>query len=250
MYKYFLILALMGLFTSCEDDSQMNSGGDKGDLNINFKLTYGDEPFQMFKNYKYPETGDMFFMSRLSFYIAEAKLKSPTKQVDIKDIDYINLTNTYTGSSPANGYQYKLTNVEAGEYSNLQFGIGVPASSNAKMPKDFAPGTILSSSAEYWSSWKSYVFFKAEGLIGLNGTSIDHEFALHTGANDAYITIDLPKNIQINKGNVTDVDVTIDLKKVFSGTQLFDIRTTQQIHSLSQVPQMKILVDNIAVAVK
>lgn len=249
MTRYLFFILLMGLFASCVDDQNSDSEN-TGDLNINFKLVYGDEPFQMFKNYKYPETGDMFFMSRLSFYIAEAKLKSATKQIDIKDIDYINLTNTYTGSSPANGYQYKITNVKAGEYTNLQFGIGVPASSNAKMPKDFAPGTILSSSAEYWSSWKSYVFFKAEGLIGLNGGPIEDEFALHTGANDAYMVIDLPKNIQISKGKVTDVDVTMDLKKVFLGTQLFDIRTTQQIHSLSQVPQMKILVDNIASAVK
>jgi hypothetical protein len=249
MTRYLFFILLMGLFTSCGDD-QISDSENTGDLNINFKLVYGDEPFQMFKNYQYPETGDLFFMSRLSFYIAEAKLKSSTKQIDIKDIDYINLTNTYTGGSPANGYQYKITNVTSGDYSNLQFGIGVPASSNGKMPKDFAPGTILSSSAEYWSSWKSYVFFKAEGLIGLNGTSIDHEFALHTGANDAYITIDLAKNVQITPGKTTVVDVVIDVKKVFLGTQLFDIRTTQQIHSLSQVPQMKILTDNIATAVK
>jgi hypothetical protein len=250
MYKYFLFFALMGLFISCEDDSQTNSGGDKGELNINFKLVYGDEPFQMFKNYTYPETGDVFFMSRVSFFVAEAKLKSATQQTDIKDIDYLNLTNAFTGNQPNKVFQYNIKNIDVGSYTNLQFGVGVPKSSNAKQPKDFAPGSTLSSSAEYWSSWKSYIFFRSEGLIGLNGGPLEDEFALHIGADDGYVNFDLAKNIVISKDQTTDVEVVLDMKKFFSGKQLYDIRTTQQIHSLSQLPLIKILAANLASAIK
>lgn len=249
MIRYVIFIFFASFLIGCGDD-ESSSTSESGELNIQFKLVYGNEPFQMFKNYKYPETGDEFFMSRLSFYLAEVKLKNATDKIDIKDIDYLNLTNTYTGSTPNKGFEYKIKNIKPGNYSNLQFGIGVPAEYNNKQPKDFTPGTILSSSAEYWSSWKSYVFFKAEGLIGLNGGPVDNEFALHTGANEAYLNFDLTKDIQITKGKTTETEVIIDVRKLFLGKELFDIRNTQQIHSLSQMPQMKIFVGNIASAVK
>lgn len=232
---------------SCEKD-----GDDKGGtVNVRFKLVYGDAPLEMFKQYNYPVTNDKFFMTRLSFFLSNLKLKTGTNEILLKDIDYLNLTNAYTGGTPANGFEYTVKNVKSGDYSTLSFGIGVPAASNDKQPKDFPANSLLSSNAEYWTAWKSYIFFRPEGKIGLEGSSVlDTDFALHLGANEGFRDITLNKNIVVKSGGITDVDVTIDIQKFFNGKTWYDINETHQIHSLFQIPLITKLADNLVTAIK
>jgi hypothetical protein len=247
IFKVFFIFFISLGVVSCGSDDDSKGGN----LNVRFKLVYGDLPLEMFKQYEYPNTNDKFFMTRLSFFISDMKLKSTTNEASIKDIDYINLTNAYTGGVPANGYEYLISDIKAGEYTSLNFGIGVPKESNGKEPKDFPANSLLSSSAEYWSSWKSYIFFRPEGKIGLNGsTNIDTDFALHLGADEAYRNIKLDKTISIQGGVTTNVDVTIDMYNFFDGKTRYDINDTQQIHSLFQMPLILELANNLEVAIK
>ncbi|KXK38043.1 MAG: hypothetical protein J5I52_07740 [Saprospiraceae bacterium] len=239
----FLILIVLFALSCNRDDDQ------PGDVNIRFHLVYGDQPLEMFKNLAYPANGEEFYFSRISFYLSDVTLKNGATSNTIKDIDYLNLTSAFTDSSV--GYDYKISNVPPGKYSKLEFGIGVPAALNAKQPSDFDPGNILSFNTEYWSSWQSYIFFKAEGTIQLNtpdGNNTD--FALHLGADEALRTISLDKAVDVKSGQTAVVDVTIDMKKFFDGKQLYDIYDTQKIHSLHQLPLIKILMDNLAVSFK
>jgi len=248
LFSYVVLFFSSLVLTSCEPD-EVKDG--KGDLTIRFKLVYGDVPLEMFKTYAYPLTNDPFFMTRLSFFISDLALKSSEKEVLLKDIDYLNLTTTYTGGTPLNGFEYKLNGVPAGQYSTLKFGIGVPMASNALQPKDFPAGSILSNTSEYWSSWKSYIFFRPEGKIKLSGSNaFDTDFALHLGADAAYRIVDLSKSVTITSGNNSNVDVTIDIQKFFNGKTFHDINETPQIHSLFQIPLINSLADNLTTAIK
>ena len=245
-FKFIFIIFLALNFYSCEMEDDKG-----GNVNVRFKLVYGSEPLEMFKQYNYPVSKDKFFMTRLSFFLSELKLKSSSGEVLLKDIDYINLTNAYTGGVPANGYEYEIKGVKSGDYSSLNFGIGVPPLSNNKQPKDYPANSLLSSSAEYWSSWQSYIFFRPEGKIGLEGSNVlDTDFALHLGANDAYRNFELAKSINVKEGSTTNVDVTIDMEKFFNGKSLHDINDTHQIHSLFQMPLIINLADNLQTAIK
>lgn len=247
--KFLFILTFSVLLMSCGGDDNPPEG--KGTVNLRFKLVYGDEPVEMFKTYKYPVTNDDFFLTRVSFFLSELKIKSTSREVTLKDIDYLNLTASHTGNTANTGLEYKISDVPTGEYSALQFGIGVPKALNAKEPKDFSASSILSSSAEFWSSWKSYIFFRPEGKIALDGSTVfDTDFALHLGSDDAFSTYDLSKTIKIIDGQTTNVDITIDMQKFFNGGTLHDIENTPQIHSLVQLPIMKKLVENLKTAVK
>ena len=220
-----------------------------GDLNLRFKLMYGDQPFEMFKEYNYPVTNDKFLMTRLSFFISNITLKSSSGNLIVKEIDYLNLTAAHTAPLPANGFVYTVKGLKSGNFTAIEFGVGVPDASNAKAPKDFNSGNILSSAAEYWSAWKSYIFFRPEGQISLEGKPISETgFALHLGGDDAFRLINLEKNIQIIASEQTNVDVIIDMQKFFNGKSLYDIRSTQQIHSLDQKPLITQLADNLATA--
>ena len=220
-----------------------------GDINLRFKIMYGDQPFEMFKEYNYPVTNDKFLMTRLSFFISDITLKSSTGNLTLKEIDYLNLTAAHTAPLPANGFEYTVKGLKPGNFTSIEFGVGVPKVSNAKAPKDFNSGNILSSAAEYWSAWKSYIFFRPEGQISLEGKPIgETSFALHLGGDDAFRLINLEKNIQISAGEKTNVDIIIDMQKFYNGKSLYDIRSTQQIHSLDQKPLIAQLADNMATA--
>ncbi len=241
-----LTTLVVGLVSCMKMDKETS-----GDINLRFKLMYGDQPFEMFKEYNYPVTNDKFLMTRLSFFISNITLSSSSGKINLKDIDYLNLTAAHTAPLPSNGFEYTIEGVKPGNYSVLEFGVGVPSSSNALAPKDFSSGNILSSSAEYWSAWKSYIFFRPEGQISLEGKPISEtSFALHLGGDDALRNIILDKPISIFANQKTNVDIIIDLQKFFNGQSLYDIRSTQQIHSLSQKPLITQLADNLATAIR
>lgn len=245
--KFFSIVALFGtiLFSGCGEKEGT------GDLNIRFKLKYGEQPLEMFKEYNYPVSNEKLFFTRLSFFISDITLRSSDGDFNLKDIDYLDLTQSHTDPIAPNGLEYKLSGILARNYKSLDFGIGVPKASNALQPKDFKAGHILSSSAEYWTSWKSYIFFRPEGLIALDGqTKPETSFALHLGADEAYRSFSINKSISISENGMTNLDIEIDMEKFFNGKTLYDIHDTQQIHSLFQVPIMITLADNLEVAIK
>lgn len=243
---FYSICFLICLF-SCDEDEQMMTG----EVNFRFKLVYGEEPLEMFKTYDYPVSGEKFQMTRLSFFISDLTIRSTSGDYNIKDIDYLNLTNSHTVPVAPNGFEYLLKGIQPGNYNSLDFGIGVPAALNAMVPKDFKSGHILSNTSEYWSSWKSYIFFKPEGKISLDGKPISEtSFALHLGANEAFRKISLPKPFTVTSGNRTNVDVILDIQKFLNGKTLYNIKGTQQIHSLDQLPLITQLADNLAISFK
>lgn len=247
--KIFISLFIViGLLSSCEKKPMEASGGD---INFRFKLTYGDQPFEMFKTYDYPVIKEKFQMTRLSFYISDLTIRSINGDINVKDIDYLNLTVSHTSPLPANGYEYVIKGVKPGSYTSFDFGVGVPKALNALAPKDFKAGHILSTAAEYWSSWKSYIFFRPEGQISINGKPMSETpFALHLGADEAFRKISFAKPIIVTEGNVTNVDIMLDIQKFFNGKKLYDIKTTQQIHSLEQMPLILQLTDNLEISFK
>jgi hypothetical protein len=136
--KIFISLFIViGLLSSCEKKPMEASGGD---INFRFKLTYGDQPFEMFKTYDYPVIKEKFQMTRLSFYISDLTIRSINGDINVKDIDYLNLTVSHTSPLPANGYEYVIKGVKPGSYTSFDFGVGVPKALNALAPKDLKRG--------------------------------------------------------------------------------------------------------------
>ena len=241
-----ILMVLPILFLGCDDDDPVAGSGD---LKLKFKLRYGDQTLVMFEPYTYP-TGQKMTFSRFSFFLADVKLKNASGSTSIHDISYHNLTNSHTGaSSAANGYAYTIGGVKPGAYTSIQFPLGVPKASNDKTPADFSNDHVLSNQAEYWSGWKSYVFTKTEGLIDLDGDgTLEEGYALHTGANESLRTVELPASIVIEEGKEAGLTILVDIKKEFGSNPIYDIETNPQIHSLSQMPFVKQLIDNLATA--
>ncbi|MBK8700586.1 MAG: hypothetical protein IPN29_14070 [Saprospiraceae bacterium] len=247
--KLFIALILTTLMlASCGDDPVVQ---DNGKLNLNFKLKYGDQTLVMFDNYTYPD-GKKLYFSRFSFFLSEIQLKGSAGYTQIHDISYHNLTNSHTGAANAAlGYKYNMDGIKPGTYSAIKFSLGVPKASNDKTPADYDNNHILSNQAEYWGAWKSFIFTRTEGQIDLDGDGVTETgFGLHTGANEAFRTIELPASLTITENGTATLTIEIDLKKEFGTNPVYDIESNPQIHSMSQAPQVKELIDNLITGFK
>jgi hypothetical protein len=248
MKQIFFFLLIIFTSLSCDPEDCCDSSV-TGDLKVNFKLKYDGKDLKMFDDYTYP-TGEKFHFSRFSFFTSDIKLKNSNNGlVDILDIEYHNLTNSFTGNN--SGYSFVINDVVEGEYKSIQFGLGVPADDNGKTPSAFSSDNVLSNQSEYWGDWKSYIFTRTEGMIDLDKDgSKETGFSLHTGANDAYRTIELPIATKIEINKQSEITIEIDLRKEFGDNPIYNIKENPQIHSRLQQPFVIELIDNLKSAFK
>ena len=227
-----------------------------GVLNLNFKLEYQGEPLVMFEEKNYPSDYSVNF-TRFSFFIADVTLTGVDgSETPILDMDYLNLTDAHEQTSSAEkGFDYAIPALADGNYTALQFGIGVPPEQNAKLPADFPtthPLSTLNASGEHWSGWNSYIFFKLEGNIDADGDGVlEKGIALHVGANDSFQSKTIETSFSITKGETTTLNMTIDLYDILvRDNTIYDLIEDGQIHNLSQLPLAIGLSENLIKAIE
>lgn len=244
MKKLLLFVFCACMILNCKDENLKN----EATVNLIFKLKYGGEPLVMFSDYQYP-TGEKLFFNRFSFFTSEVQLGNGSGFQQIEDIAYHNLTNSHTSKDLAlKGLSFAIPNVIKDNYKSLKFSIGVPKADNDKTPAKFNEKP-LSDQAEYWGDWKSYIFSRTEGQFDSNGDGVvDEDFSLHTGANEAFKTIELPINLNLKDAEEGTIVVEIDVKKQFGISKTYDIKANPSIHSRSQLAQTLELANNLSIA--
>ena len=238
MKRLLLLLTLPSLlvFQGCKDDPI--------DLNIQFFLTYGDEPLVMLQDYTYPD-GRLMRISRVSFYLSDVAVSTKDGNHEITDVAFLDLTNSHaTAESAARGYQYYSETLEIENPESLRFNVGLTNEQNSTSPADYTSDHPLSLTGEYWTGWQSYIYVKVQGMIDLdNDGEPETGMALHLGSEPILRTMEL--NFPDDSGSM---DVVIDIKQFFEGDSIFDIDSSPQIHSLEQIEAAVELIDNFCEA--
>jgi len=207
---------------------------DEEQIKLNFKLEYDNNPLVMFEPVSYPG-GNQVYFSRVSFYLSNLSIINDDtpegSTFDVKDVDYIDLTNAHASRSDAETglsleYDLPTTNID-----QVFMTIGLGSIVNATVPTDYTSDNDLSLSGEYWPGWESYIFAKIEGMIDLDGDGVlEQQIALHLGTDEARRDL-----ITAQLNNKTELNFSIDLKKVFEQDgQIYDIATTPQIHTINE----------------
>lgn len=245
MTRVLFFLLTISFFLSCNDDKKT------GNIDMVFYLTYKGEPLVMFDTVKYPVTNQDISFTRFAAYLSDVSfIKKDGAEIDKLDIDFLDMTNAHSAQNASKGYTYSFKNVEEGDYNSFRFSFGVPAEMNAKAPKDFPSDNVLSSSANYWSAWKSYIFTRTEGKFDSdNNGSLENTFALHAGGDEAFITFTGEKSFSVREGQTARIELEIDMEKYFNGKTLYDINANPSIHSLEHKPLIVILRENLGTAV-
>ena len=240
LFAVVLATGLSFCLSSCGDDAVQ-------DVQLNFKMTYGDEPLVMFEDVAFADGRKMQF-SRISTYISDVSVSSNGVSQGSTDVDYLMLSDSHLNLEDAQvGTPLKL-NIEDGEsLDKLTFNLGLTGDQNNTQPTDHMSSSPLSRTGEYWPGWESYIYTKFEGDIDLNNNG-EYEpgetFSLHLGTEAALRSVEI---------DLTDskesYDVLIDIEKVFSNNgEIYDIDGMRQMHGLSDqtINNINFLADNLS----
>ncbi len=109
-----------------------------------------------------------------------------------------------------------VNQVPAGNYTSVKIGLGLSENLNASDPTLFEPGHPLSyvNSEHYWSWATRYIFLMVEGKLNDTDNS-ESIFLYHLGKDDLYEEVVLERNITVTENETTDIDITIDVDKLF-----------------------------------
>lgn len=250
----FIVVALlpMLLFTSCEDKDG------RGNLELNFVAYYDDQPI-VWNEVKDYYGGERISLDRLDVFISEVDLVSKdSRNVDLSKVELLQFMEYQLDTSSASeGIKLLYTNIEEGEYSGLEFGIGVSDDDNSKTPSEFSSSSPLSRTSYYWDSWEGYIFTKMEGSFAEAGQDLNKSFVFHTGtvrdnSSSAYRKWAAEKSIQIRNDQTEKVIIKIDVRKLFDqpGDTHIDINEKSGSHNLSDTAFMNTLLENYLDAIQ
>lgn len=245
-YKLLALLMISMTYLSCGDDKSGNTQNEDGSVEMVLKVTYDGLPLVLSQDYVYPDGRAMFF-SRFSFYMSELTLRTEDATASSDEVSYLRLGEAHTNASAAEeGLRFNLDGVKSADYVNVSFGIGVPAELNSMAPSDFLSSNDLSL-GEHWPGWNSYIFCKVEGRIDFDDDGVpETDFALHLGADEAFVNIELDRNFKVDDNQTTELIIPIELKNFFvNNGDIYDIESNPKIHSLSQQAQILELANNL-----
>jgi hypothetical protein len=220
-----------------------------GTLTLHFIPKYGDNTLVMEEKVT-TQYGYGITFQRLAFFtkVQDGNAAEKTNGNEVSWIDFSNLTSKTTADKGVT----VAFDLNSGTYNNLNLTIGVPTGLNKKIPSDFKSTNPLSEEGQYWDSWNSYIFTKTEGKIDTSSIASDaFNFSYHTGTDEMFRTVSLPKNFTIDKDKNTDITIVLDVKELLDGKSgVVNPLKDQNAHSLSNKAVALKISDNYKTALK
>ena len=250
MRKFYLfaIISLVFSIISCKKNNEQNLEK-LTNIDLVFKSSFGETPLILNKSYAYDQDIELFF-SKFNFYISDIALITTTctgSQVELSEVAIVDFNSSNADSlSALAGFTLEAKNIPVGDYAGVRLGIGVSPELNRENPSKYSTSHPLGQASEYWEGWKSYIFSKVEGRADTDQDgSYDLGFAYHMGSDDAYREICLFEDISLEEGEVSDLNLMIDLKKLFiTDAAVFDIMENPGTHTEEGLQISTTLMDN------
>lgn len=210
-YCNLLFLIAASLFMGCSSDNDAQP--EPGTLTIEVDHVVGTEPLtQNGATYRTP-TGDEFTVSTFKYYLSNFTLHKVDGTIYKVPESYY-LINAFDDESR----EILLENIPAGDYTSLDFIIGVDSARTVAGPHT---GVLSPDEEMYWSEESGYVFLKMEGT---SPQAPDGQLAFQVGGyrkpNNAIRTISPSLNgatLQIRKDRTPAVHLQADVMSLFTG---------------------------------
>ena len=243
MKSFISILFATIAFTACKKDTAMAyDPSRRGPLQIEFDNIIGSADLQLNTGVYRNALNQPFSVTRLKYYISNFRVTNTKGQVFTvpQNESYFLIDESVPASIRP------LINVPEGEYSRIEFTLGVDSLRNT-MDVSQRTGVLDVSAAAadmYWSWNSGYIFFKLEGTSPLI-TAMGGIFQYHVGGFGGYSTpvtnnlrqfsIDLSArgNAKVVSGRTPNIHLFADASRAISGGTNLDFSTTSMIHSPS-----------------
>ena len=249
MKKIFLLslLSIFLLYSSCKKEEV------KGDstLTIDVNFSYGDEAFTINQVYDYAPLDYQLKIEKLMLYISEIKLVDNDGQShDFAGIFYVdasNGTSSFTASIPE------------GNYSRLDFAIGVPQSMNGTQNPEFdaalynANHPLSLNNGMYWTWNTGYRFVLIDGRCNTD-PQVDEEFetlvSIHTGKEYCFRNTSRNLNYTAIKDGTGKITLTFDVHGFLaSPDDVIDIAIDNQSHGTNEALANRVS-DNVIISIE
>jgi hypothetical protein len=241
--KSFILLALSAssLISACKKENTSTYNNNiKAPLSIKFDNIVGSSDLQLNTGTYINSFGQNFNITKLKYYISNIELvKSNGQAYTVPQNESYFLIDE---SAPAS--LQPVVNIPEGEYSRLNFVLGVDSLRNT-MDVNQRTGVLDVSAAAsdmYWSWNSGYIFLKLEGISPVI-TSMGGIFQFHVGGFGGYTTpttnnlwkfsIDLTSRgiAKVITGRTPNIHLFVDVMKVINGSTNIDFSSTSMIHS-------------------
>ncbi len=246
-----LLLLFLGftiLLSSCTKEDPVPTDAI---LKVRFLLTYDGQPLVFNQNQAFSH-GDFIRMTKFNFFLTGLKIRTNGDSVKLAELSLVDFTQSNTSLAGASGgLILTVPAVKVGNYTSIEFGIGLPPGINATKPANYTSGNPLSDAGAYWPGWNGYIFSKMEGKYdSLSTGGFGPGFTFHTGLDKNYRIVKLNKSLIID-GNAAnnEVAISLDLKKLFvMNGQPIDLFEVHEAHGPSNEVVIEALVENYKTA--
>lgn len=220
------VLAISVVLTSCSKDDSTDSISGTGAIGIEFDNVFGSANLILNTQINTTSQGENLKVSDVKYIVSNivlTKEDGSTYTVPKSESYFI------IDESDEASQTIELSNVPAGNYTKVKFGIGVDQEQfnlGADGQGDFL--TLADSKGMMWSWSAGYKFVKFEGLFTSPSVASDTEFMVHTGQtgtdyNYTEITLNLPEQATVRTTITPDVHIFADVAKIIDGTNKINL---------------------------
>lgn len=215
-------LAITFAFASCsnDDDDTTNTITGEGSIGLEFDNVFGSANLILDTQVNTTSQGEILKISDAKYIVSNivlTKADGSTYTVPKSESYFI------VDESDEASQMIELTNIPAGNYTKVKFGIGVDQEQfnlGATGQGDFL--TLAQSKGMMWSWSAGYKFVKFEGMFTSATVATDTEFMVHTGQtgtdyNYTEITLNLPEQATVRTTITPDVHIFADVAKIIDG---------------------------------
>ena len=213
------------IIASCKKDNAEISGS--GKVNLEFDHVVGTQAL-IFNSQTYMNAnGDDYKVNTFKYYVSNIKFKKADGSGVAVAESYL-LINAADASSKIQ----TLTNVPAGDYSGIEFTIGVDEARNFAGAQT---GALDPAKGMFWSWNSGYIFLMFEGTSS-KSTQASNQLFFHVGGAKAptnavrTASLAFPSVLRVRDNTDPDVHFFVDVASLFKGTTTISFAATSGFH--------------------
>jgi len=167
-----MILALVLSAPACKKKQSTPPAATVGSMNLRFDYVFGANmvPWELNKTYVHTKTFDTLTFTTFKFYVSNIRLKKTDGTWWAQPESY-----HLVDAGVANGSTISITNVPVGEYTTVEYMMGIDSLHNVS---GSYTGALSLSNAMFWDWNSGYIMLKAEGK---SPNAPNGGFAFHLG---------------------------------------------------------------------
>ncbi|WP_291149733.1 MbnP family protein [Flavobacterium sp. UBA7680] len=220
LYRALAIVTLSISLFSCSSDDDSNNVSGNGKLILEFDNAYGANDLILNTQGNTTSNSEVLKVSLVKYIVSNVVLT----KADGTTFTYPKSKSYFIADeSSAEGREFELTDVPAGDYVKVKFGIGVDEEQwklGAAGQGDFL--AKADAAGMMWSWAAGYKFLAFEGTFTSPTVTTATPFMIHTGKtgtdyNYTEVTVDMPTKALVRTTITPEVHLITDLSKIIDG---------------------------------